>query len=252
VNRLMLSACAAALLHAFLFLVPLPTASVTPPSAPTHGTTISVSMTVPSVQSAVPPKAVAKPKPQKTPPKKIKPVPSKKPPVQKKKTQAKRIKPKKAAKKKVPVLEPVEELPTPAPPVAAEDPEPSPTPDEPSAPVEVAMAKETDQESQETVEPASAPAVGGTLTDAQPTSVYAPEPRYPKAAIRRGYQGVVLLDILVAGDGHVEKVKLKTSSGHGVLDRSALKGVKKWRFSASGSTQPTWVTLPVRFELRGM
>ncbi|VVS95637.1 energy transducer TonB [Desulfoluna spongiiphila] len=252
-NRLTLSAFAAALLHAFFFLVPLPTASVAPPSAPTHGTTISVSMTVPSVQAPAPAKAVVKPIPKKTTPQKKKQVQPKKPvkkKKEKKKKQPKRVKPK-VAKKKVPVQQPAQEIPRPAPPEVVED--PAPVPDETRAreAEEATVAKNTTQDAEETAEPASAPAMGGVQSDAQPTSVYAPEPRYPKAAIRRGYQGVVLLDILVNGDGHVEEVKLKKSSGHGVLDRSAVKGVKKWRFSASGA-DPIWITLPVRFELRGI
>ena len=249
-NRLILSACAAALLHTFFFLMPLPTPSVKPPSAPTHGTTISITMAVPTVQAPAPAKEVVKPPPKKATPKKKKPVLPPKPPRKQKKKKTKPLKPK-AAKKKEAVQQPVEPPPLPVPPVEVE--EPTPAADE--APVREAeptiTAKETAQEVDETAEPASAPAVGGIQSDAQPTSVYAPEPRYPKAAIRRGYQGVVLLDILVDGDGRVVEVKLKKTSGHGVLDRSAVKGVKKWRFSAGGSEKPIWVTLPVRFELRG-
>lgn len=239
-KRLILPACVAALFHALFFLMPLPSAPV-PPSASTHGTTITVSMTVPSVQSLPAAKPVKNPAPVKEPPKKkkpVKPIKEKPRPVVKKKV----------AKPKPKVVEPVKE--SIQPPVPEVETEPEPAVDEPVAHDEsVAQLHKVASDTEETQSAASAPAVGGTST-ADPTSVYAPEPRYPKAAIRRGYQGVVLLDILVNGKGEVKDVKIKKSSGHSVLDRSAVKGVKKWRFSATGAMDATWVTLPVRFELR--
>ncbi|WP_300669916.1 energy transducer TonB [Desulfoluna sp.] len=236
-KHLIFPACAAALFHALFFLMPMPTAPVISPSAPTHGTTITVSMTVPSVQAAAP----AKSKPVKAKPKKKKP---EKP----KKIVPRKTVPKKVVKKKRTIVEPLKEVTPPVPPDLVK--EPAPINDEPVTPdVVEATVQNTAAEPEEASEPASAPAVGGIQSDAQPTSVYAPEPRYPKAAIRRGYQGVVLLDILVNGEGTVEEVRVKKSSGHGALDKSAVKGVKRWRFSASGVARSIWVTLPVRFEL---
>ncbi len=50
---------------------------------------------------------------------------------------------------------------------------------------------------------------------------------YPKIAQRRGWQGTVLLDITVDGNGHVLSAVVNKSSGHESLDKQALKMVKK-------------------------
>jgi len=237
VKRLILPACGAALFHALFFLMPMPRAPL-PPSASSPGTTITVTMTVPSYQSIATAKQVKKPEPVKEKPKKKKP----------QKITPRKIVKKKVAKTKQKIVTPVKEVIQPVPPDVVSEPES--TNEEPvTREKAVPVVQDTETDPKESSERASAPAVGGIQSAAKPSSIYAPEPRYPKTAIRRGYQGVVLLDILVNGDGHVEKVKIKKSCGHAVLDRSAVKGVKKWRFSATGSISPVWLILPVRFEL---
>ncbi len=80
-----------------------------------------------------------------------------------------------------------------------------------------------------------------------------PPPVYPRVARRRNFQGTVLLDVRVTADGTAAEVKLVQSSGHHVLDQSALTAVQGWRFEpARRGTHPveTWVQVPVRFELR--
>lgn len=76
---------------------------------------------------------------------------------------------------------------------------------------------------------------------------------YPRVARRRNYQGTALLNVRVTAEGKVAEVKLAHSSGHKVLDRSAINAVLKWRFEpARRGSQPieTWVLVPVRFELK--
>lgn len=59
----------------------------------------------------------------------------------------------------------------------------------------------------------------------------APAPAYPRAALQRGLQGTVLLRVLVGEDGHPLEVTLERSSGHAVLDREALRHVRRsWTF----------------------
>lgn len=80
-----------------------------------------------------------------------------------------------------------------------------------------------------------------------------PPPVYPRIARRRNYQGTVLLDVRVTADGRAAEVKLAQSSGHAVLDQSALTAVQAWRFEpARRGSHPieTWVQVPVRFELK--
>lgn len=79
-----------------------------------------------------------------------------------------------------------------------------------------------------------------------------PAPAYPAVARRRNYQGTVILDVLVDRRGRAVQVKVAESSGHGILDRSALQSVRRWRFEPArrfGRPIEMWVQVPVRFAL---
>ena len=59
----------------------------------------------------------------------------------------------------------------------------------------------------------------------------APSPAYPRLAIQRGLEGVVLLRILVDTDGRPLDVRIEQSSGHAILDREAVRHVQRhWTF----------------------
>ena len=78
-------------------------------------------------------------------------------------------------------------------------------------------------------------------------------PPYPRLARRRGYEGTVLLEVLVKEDGRVGTVRVNRSSGHKSLDRAALTGVKNWLFrpgSKGDEPNEMWVKIPVRFQLK--
>jgi len=80
-----------------------------------------------------------------------------------------------------------------------------------------------------------------------------PRPEYPRMAKRRGYEGTVLLEVLVNRGGRVEDLRIIESSGYDVLDTSAVKSVKGWLFepgSIGGRKVDMWVRVPVRFELK--
>ena len=80
-----------------------------------------------------------------------------------------------------------------------------------------------------------------------------PKPTYPMIARRNGYAGVVLLRVLILESGKVGKIALEKSSGHEILDKSALDAVKNWIFipsSRNGVTISSWVTVPIKFELK--
>lgn len=80
-----------------------------------------------------------------------------------------------------------------------------------------------------------------------------PSPKYPEIARRRGYEGEVLLSVMVADDGTVATLKVKQSSGHSILDRAAVKAVALWKFEPArrmGVPVPLTVDIPVRFVLR--
>ncbi|MBA7557776.1 hypothetical protein ES705_50547 [subsurface metagenome] len=55
-------------------------------------------------------------------------------------------------------------------------------------------------------------------------------PRYPLAARQQEQEGVVKLQAWIKSSGRVDRVETLISSGHPLLDRAALKAVKKARF----------------------
>jgi protein TonB len=80
-----------------------------------------------------------------------------------------------------------------------------------------------------------------------------PKPVYPAEARKKGYQGEVLLRAEVLSNGRVGDVELKKSSGHEILDRSALAAVKQWKFIPAREGEKTiavWVNIPVKFQLQ--
>jgi len=80
-----------------------------------------------------------------------------------------------------------------------------------------------------------------------------PAPKYPKRARRKGYEGTVILEILVNKKGEVKDLKILESSGYPILDRAAITSVKKWLFepgTKAGEKVTMWVRVPIRFRLR--
>jgi len=53
---------------------------------------------------------------------------------------------------------------------------------------------------------------------------------YPSLAQRRGQEGTVLCRLTIDAQGRVTKALLETSSGHAILDETALAGVLLWRY----------------------
>ena len=79
-----------------------------------------------------------------------------------------------------------------------------------------------------------------------------PPPVYPAEAKRNRQQGVALFRVVVSAAGQAESVKLIKSSGHRILDNSALDAVRKWKFHPStigGVKVSSTVKVPVRFRL---
>lgn len=50
---------------------------------------------------------------------------------------------------------------------------------------------------------------------------------YPPQAVRRGWQGTVLLGFRIGIDGDIEAIHIAQSSGHALLDRAALGALSK-------------------------
>lgn len=125
-------------------------------------------------------------------------------------------------------------------------------------PVRQAAAPVTEQHGTTAPDTAPAPAAKGgeePLVESRynVASLDNPKPPYPFAARRNGMEGSVVLRAHVLEDGHCAEVKLTKSSGHDLLDNSALQTVKRWRFvpaSRGGTAVASWVEIPIRFRLR--
>ncbi|OPY93057.1 MAG: transport protein TonB [Syntrophaceae bacterium PtaU1.Bin231] len=91
-----------------------------------------------------------------------------------------------------------------------------------------------------------------TVVTAKPRYGENARPHYPLSARLRGHEGVVVISAEVLAEGRVGATKIKASSGHDSLDRSALEAVKQWKFEPGrrmGRPVKMWVDIPVRFLL---
>lgn len=117
--------------------------------------------------------------------------------------------------------------------------------------------------SRETPAPSTGPA-GSSLPSRPATSdggslasvsyLFNPKPLYPKEARKRKEQGLVLLAVTVTARGAAEAVEVIQSSGHALLDQSAVEAVKRWQFVPARigtATTTSRVQIPIRFRLSG-
>lgn len=77
-------------------------------------------------------------------------------------------------------------------------------------------------------------------------------PAYPEIARVRGYEGVVLVFAEILPNGRVGEVKIRKSSGYAILDQSAIRAIKPWKFEPAkkaGNPFTAWVELPIKFIL---
>ena len=91
------------------------------------------------------------------------------------------------------------------------------------------------------------------IREARPLYRSNPPPKYPAVARRRGFQGNVVLEVLVGPIGNVLDLRVLSSSGHPILDRAAKSSVKNWTFEPGMRGQEKvemWVRVPIRFELK--
>lgn len=80
-----------------------------------------------------------------------------------------------------------------------------------------------------------------------------PTPPYPRQAFMQRLEGQVILRAHVRKNGVADEIQIHRSSGHQVLDDSALETVQKWRFNPArrGDTAvDQWVEIPINFSIR--
>ena len=197
---------------------PPPALPVVPPEIPPM--TIEFSQPAPPVVEPPPPEPIPQPVVEPPPPVEdelaVKPPPPK--PIPKPKPVVKPT-PK-------PVAKPVEQPPAPP---APQQPVAAPAPAAPPAP--------------KPVTPASASA--GYLKN--------PAPEYPSLAMRRGWEGTVMLRVHVLASGKPGEIQIQKSSGRDQLDDAALAAVKRWSFVPAKQgdvAQDGWVSVPIDFKIK--
>lgn len=144
----------------------------------------------------------------------------------------------------------------------------------PVVPKKIAPPKEPDSE--ETPSEKTAPTVATPQPTAptpvqapsKPVPAAAPEPlveaaysapglknppiRYPPIALKREWEGTVKLQVLVLANGTAGDISIVSSSGHDILDESAVEQVKAWHFIPAHRGDKTvdgWVKVPISFNL---
>ncbi|MEN0036494.1 MAG: energy transducer TonB [Cellvibrio sp.] len=147
-----------------------------------------------------------------------------------------------------PPLPPKEELPPPPPKV--EPPKPVQKPKEKIAEPKPVPVVEKAVEPPPPPPPPAPPPI--TPATANPGYLRNPAPEYPEQAVERGWEGTVILNVHVLGNGKPDSVEIKTSSGRKVLDTAAVQTVKRWSFvpAKQGETPvESWVEVPIDFKL---
>jgi protein TonB len=91
------------------------------------------------------------------------------------------------------------------------------------------------------------------VREARPVYRMNPPPHYPRLARKRGYEGTVVLKVLVNHSGKVKDLYAFTSSGYAILDKAAIGSVKEWIFEPGmrgDEKVEMWVQIPIRFKLK--
>ena len=92
----------------------------------------------------------------------------------------------------------------------------------------------------------------GSLIKAKPLYLKNKPPLYPMIARRRGHEGTTVLKVEVLSSGVCGQIEIMKSSGHSMLDKAALKAVKRWKFKPArrGNMSVTfWAEIPIKFDL---
>ncbi|WP_052081062.1 energy transducer TonB [Pseudomonas sp. ML96] len=165
-----------------------------------------------------------------------------------------------------PPPEPVVETPPPPPvveelavkpPPKPEPPKPKPQPPKPKPkpapkPVEPLPQPPKAETPPPPAAPVAAPAPVETPPSANAAYLKNPAPEYPSLALRRGWEGTVLLRVRVLASGKPAEIQIQKSSGREALDEAAVRAVKRWSFvpaKRGDVAQEGWVTVPLDFRL---
>lgn len=113
--------------------------------------------------------------------------------------------------------------------------------------------------------PQAAPATSVARTSPASSSVSAPvirsarikgnriKPSYPKRARRLHQEGTVMLNVTISTSGRISAVTLQQSSGYPLLDKEAIRAVKRRSFvpkTIDGKAVSSRVIIPIQFKLQ--
>ena len=77
-------------------------------------------------------------------------------------------------------------------------------------------------------------------------------PLYPRQARKKGWHGRVILRLKILPNGTVESTTIQQTSGHQLLDDSAIKAAAQWTFQPAkngGFPVASTVNIPIQFDL---
>ena len=155
---------------------------------------------------------------------------------------------------KVEEVKPKEDEPPPPPPKLDV---PPPPPFVPPVEVNVATVAPVTNAIQQVTHTVAPPAPPPPAPKAKPTPqidrshLADPDSHYPPISKRLGEEGVVIVQVCVAPDGHVVDAKVGKSSGFSRLDNAAIEYSKSsLRYTPFTFDEPVWTEYQVRFQLR--
>lgn len=135
-----------------------------------------------------------------------------------------------------PAFEPFVEAPAPEPVVEGDRPRPTPAPPSFEPPPRPSLAR----------------VVAAAAVEAPAAEIHNPPPEYPASAVRRRWEGSVVLAFEVRADGTCGDISVIESSGHAILDEAAVRAVREWRFRPAlrdGVPVPARQTIRFTFRL---
>lgn len=127
------------------------------------------------------------------------------------------------------------------------------SPDVPEADVKAERQETVKQIQEQSFGETGAEKPSGTVQMAYPRYKINKMVPYPGLARKRGQEGTVVLQVLVNREGRVDDLKIETSSGFGLLDRTAVAAVKDWSFEPGRKDRnpiAMWVRVPIVFTLK--
>ena len=83
-------------------------------------------------------------------------------------------------------------------------------------------------------------------------SINNPHPPYPLIARKKGFEGKLILEVLVNEDGSVKSTNIRESSGYEILDTVSKETVEKWTFIPAkkmGQAVKDNIQIPIKFIL---